>query len=46
MYEKQETREFAHGQWVYLRDGSNLTELLNAELTLNLPRDIYGEVVE
>ena len=46
MHEKQGTREFAHGQWVYLRDGSNLTELLNSELTLQLPKDIYGEVME
>lgn len=46
MHEKQETREFAHGQWVYLRDGSNLTELLNTELGIGLPRDVYGEVAE
>lgn len=46
MHEKQETREFVHGQWVYLRDGSNLTDLLNAELGIGLPRDIYGSVAE
>ncbi|KAJ6155138.1 Frataxin [Penicillium chermesinum] len=42
MHEKQDTREFAHGQWIYLRDGSNLTDLLNEELKINLPHDIYG----
>ncbi|EPS31778.1 hypothetical protein PDE_06736 [Penicillium oxalicum 114-2] len=46
MHEKQDSRPFAHGQWIYLRDGSNLTELLNSELTLKLPRDIYGEQVD
>lgn len=46
MHEKQETREFVHGQWVYLRDGSNLTDLLNGELGLRLPRDVYGGVDE
>jgi frataxin len=46
MYEKQDSRPFVHGQWIYLRDGSNLTELLNTELTLQLPKDIYGEVVD
>lgn len=29
-------------QWVYLRDGSNLTDLLNEELSLSLPRDVYS----
>ncbi|KAF7588073.1 Mitochondrial chaperone Frataxin [Aspergillus hancockii] len=43
MHEKQDTRPFVHGQWIYLRDGSNLTELLNTELTLNIPKDVYGE---
>jgi frataxin len=43
IYEKQDSRPFVHGQWIYLRDGSNLTELLNTELTLQLPKDIYGE---
>jgi frataxin len=46
MYEKQDSRPFASGQWIYLRDGSNLTELLNAELSLRLPKDIYSEVIE
>lgn len=46
MHEKEGTREYAHGQWIYLRDGSNLTDLLNSELTLKLPKDIYGELVE
>ncbi|KAJ6113930.1 hypothetical protein N7523_007247 [Penicillium sp. IBT 18751x] len=46
MHEKQDTREFANGQWVYLRDGSNLTDLLNTELTLNLPKDIYSEILD
>ncbi|KAJ6090407.1 Frataxin [Penicillium sp. IBT 16267x] len=46
MHEKQDTREFAHGQWVYLRDGSNLTELLNGEMSLSLPKDIYGVLLE
>ncbi|KAJ5942518.1 hypothetical protein N7516_002686, partial [Penicillium verrucosum] len=46
MHEKQDSRPFANGQWIYLRDGSNLTELLNSELTLRLPKDIYSEVVE
>ncbi|PYI02190.1 Frataxin-like domain-containing protein [Aspergillus sclerotiicarbonarius CBS 121057] len=46
MYEKQESRPFVNGQWVYLRDGSNLTDLLNHELTLGLPKDVYSEVDE
>jgi frataxin len=46
MHEKQESRPFVNGQWIYLRDGSNLTELLNSELTLRLPKDIYSEIVE
>lgn len=46
MHEKQDTREFTNGQWVYLRDGSNLTDLLNTELTLTLPRDIYSEILD
>lgn len=46
MHEKQETREFANGQWIYLRDGSNLTDLLNEELSLKLPRDVYSQIVE
>lgn len=43
MHEKQESRPFANGQWIYLRDGSNLTDLLNEELGLSLPKDIYSE---
>ncbi|CEJ62374.1 putative mitochondrial chaperone Frataxin [Penicillium brasilianum] len=46
MFEKQDSRPFVHGQWIYLRDGSNLTELLNSELTLQLPKDIYGDEVD
>ncbi|KAJ5234265.1 uncharacterized protein N7469_003433 [Penicillium citrinum] len=46
MHEKQETREFVNGQWIYLRDGSNLTDLLNEELTLRLPKDVYSQIVE
>lgn len=43
MHEKQESRPFVSGQWVYLRDGSNLTDLLNSELTLKIPKDVYSE---
>jgi frataxin len=46
MHEKQDTRGFINGQWIYLRDGSNLTDLLNDELTLELPEDIYSAVDE
>jgi frataxin len=46
MHEKQDTREFAHGQWVYLRDGSNLTDLLNGEMSLSLPKGIYGVLLD
>ncbi|CDM36481.1 hypothetical protein DTO013E5_6906 [Penicillium roqueforti] len=46
MHEKQESRPFVNGQWIYLRDGSNLTELLNSELTLSLPKDVYSQVIE
>ncbi|CAG7920845.1 unnamed protein product [Penicillium olsonii] len=46
MHEKQDSRPFVNGQWIYLRDGTNLTDLLNSELTLRLPKDIYSEVVE
>ncbi|KAJ5779290.1 hypothetical protein N7457_007010 [Penicillium paradoxum] len=46
MHEKQDSRPFANGQWIYLRDGSNLTDLLNSELTLSLPKDIYSEIIE
>ncbi|KAL1969539.1 hypothetical protein VTN77DRAFT_8977 [Rasamsonia byssochlamydoides] len=43
MHEKQDTRGFLNGQWIYLRDGSNLTDLLNKELTISLPKDIYSD---
>ncbi|KAG5298282.1 mitochondrial iron uptake protein [Histoplasma ohiense] len=43
MDEKEGTREFIKGQWIYLRDGSNLTTLLNKELGLSMEYDIYGE---
>ncbi|KAJ5935159.1 Frataxin [Penicillium verhagenii] len=46
MHEKQDTREFSHGQWIYLRDGSNLTEILNGEMSLALPKDIYGVLLD
>ncbi|KAL2215924.1 Frataxin-like domain-containing protein [Thermoascus aurantiacus ATCC 26904] len=44
-HEKQDTR-YPNGQWIYLRDGSNLTDLLNAELSLNMRKDIYNEEEE
>ncbi|EQL30367.1 hypothetical protein RJZ56_005247 [Blastomyces dermatitidis] len=43
MDEKEGTREFIKGQWIYLRDGSNLTTLLNKELGLSMEYDVYGE---
>jgi frataxin len=43
MHEKQDTHPFGNGQWIYLRDGSNLTDLLNAELSLNMAKDVYSE---
>ncbi|KAL4803658.1 Frataxin-like domain-containing protein [Aspergillus unguis] len=46
MHEKQDSRPFANGQWVCLRDESNLTELLNKELNLGLPKDVYSEAEE
>lgn len=46
MHEKQDSRPFINGQWIYLRDGTNLTDLLNSEMTLSLPQDIYSEIVE
>ncbi|KAL5343725.1 hypothetical protein BJX70DRAFT_393779 [Aspergillus crustosus] len=46
MHEKQDTRPFVNGQWVCLRDDSNLTELLNSELGLCLPVDLYSELEE
>ena len=30
-------------RWIYLRDGSDLTDLLNKELKTNLPNDVYAE---
>ncbi|KAK2768492.1 Mitochondrial chaperone Frataxin [Arachnomyces sp. PD_36] len=36
MEEKQDTNEFTGGQWIYLRDGSNLSVLLNKELGVNM----------
>ncbi|ODH45440.1 iron donor protein CyaY [Paracoccidioides brasiliensis] len=43
MDEKEGTREFIKGQWIYLRDGSNLTTLLNEELNLGIKYDVYEE---
>lgn len=37
--EKQKTR----GEWVYLRDGGELTDLLNQELQLGLDGDFMAE---
>ncbi|KAL4780740.1 hypothetical protein BJX76DRAFT_350744 [Aspergillus varians] len=45
MHEKQDTRS-VNGQWVCLRDGSNLTDLLNGELALALPKDVYSGIYE
>lgn len=44
-HEKQDSRPYASGQWIYLRDGSNLTDLLNEELSLNMSKDIYSEEI-
>ncbi|KAL3479852.1 hypothetical protein BJX99DRAFT_53039 [Aspergillus californicus] len=44
MHEKQDTRQFVNGQWICLRNDSNLTELLNGELGLSVPQDIYSEI--
>ncbi|KAL2835165.1 hypothetical protein BDW59DRAFT_137262 [Aspergillus cavernicola] len=46
MHEKQDTRPFINGQWICLRDDSNLTDLLNGELGLSVPEDVYSEVDE
>lgn len=43
MHEKQESRPYNSGQWIYLRDGSNLTDILNGELQLNIPKDVFAE---
>ena len=31
-------------RWVYLRDGSVLTDLLNEELPIDLPKDVYDSL--
>ncbi|EEQ33631.1 putative ferroxidase [Microsporum canis] len=41
MAEKEGTREYTGGQWIYLRDGTNLTDILNTELNLELRAKIY-----
>ncbi|KAL1958151.1 hypothetical protein VTO42DRAFT_5006 [Malbranchea cinnamomea] len=41
-HEKEGTREYVGGQWIYLRDGSNLTTLLNEELGLEMDYNIYA----
>ena len=46
MDEKEGTRDYIRGQWIYLRDGSNLTTLLNKELGLQMDYDIYNGGVE
>ncbi|KAL2857880.1 hypothetical protein BJY01DRAFT_69493 [Aspergillus pseudoustus] len=46
MHEKQDTRPFINGQWICLRDDSNLTDLLNGELGLSLPEDVYSTADE
>ncbi|PKY05880.1 Frataxin-like domain-containing protein [Aspergillus campestris IBT 28561] len=43
MHEKQESRPYNSGQWIYLRDGSNLTDILNGELQLDIPKDVFAE---
>ncbi|KAK2871968.1 hypothetical protein FQN49_002665 [Arthroderma sp. PD_2] len=43
MAEKEGTREYIGGQWIYLRDGTNLTDILNAELNLEIGAKIYQE---
>lgn len=39
----QTARESGTGQWVYLRDGGELTQLLNEELGLDLDGDFMTE---
>ncbi|WEW60847.1 frataxin [Emydomyces testavorans] len=46
MGEKEGTREYIGGQWIYLRDGSNLTTLLNKELGLEIDYDLYEKARE
>ncbi|GBF61818.1 frataxin homolog [Trichophyton mentagrophytes] len=41
MTEKEGTRDYIGGQWIYLRDGTNLTDILNAELNLELRAKIH-----
>ncbi|EFR03901.1 frataxin [Nannizzia gypsea CBS 118893] len=41
MAEKEGTREYVGGQWIYLRDGTNLTDILNAELNLEMRAKVY-----
>ncbi|EEP80296.1 hypothetical protein UREG_05138 [Uncinocarpus reesii 1704] len=43
MGEKEGTREYAGGQWIYLRDGSNLTTLLNKELGVEISENLYEQ---
>ncbi|KAF3481312.1 frataxin [Arthroderma uncinatum] len=43
MAEKEGTRAYIGGQWIYLRDGSNLTDILNKELNLEMGEKIYEE---
>lgn len=43
MNEKEGTREYTGGQWIYLRDGSNLTTLVNDELGLEMDYDIHKQ---
>ena len=42
MHEKEGSKDYIRGQWIYLRDGSNLTTLLNKELGLEMDYDIYS----
>jgi frataxin len=43
MDEKEGTREYVGGQWIYLRDGSNLTTLLNEELGVEMDYNMYAQ---
>ncbi|PGH27283.1 iron donor protein CyaY [Polytolypa hystricis UAMH7299] len=42
MNEKEGTGDVISGEWIYLRDGSNLITLLNKELGLEMEHHIYG----
>jgi frataxin len=47
MEEKQDTNEYTIGEWIYLRDGSGLSTLLNKELGVDMefgPRSISEEI--